>query len=141
MSDDEIVTGLQDVLADEMRASRRYLSSYVYAKAHLLEKFAQKMWQEFEEETQHAILVADRILFLGGTPNVTAPDTENGFLNGVMEIIEDAMKMEVSAIEKQGNLITSALKIGDYGTERIVKSMLPRRRKAFRLVAPPEASG
>ena len=86
-------------------------------------KLAKKEYEESIEEMQHADKIIERILFLGGLPNLQ--DLGKLFIGEtVQEILECDMKLEDEAIPMYKDAIEICEKVRDYGTRDLLQSIL-----------------
>ncbi|WCR54490.1 MAG: Bacterioferritin [Wolbachia endosymbiont of Ctenocephalides orientis wCori] len=65
----ETIKNLNGLLTNELTSVRQYLLFYSIFKNHGVNKFAEKMKNELNEELEHANRLAERILLLKGVPN------------------------------------------------------------------------
>ncbi|WP_397543433.1 ferritin-like domain-containing protein [Roseovarius salis] len=92
------IDNLQTALAMELTAVNQYLLHAHTLDDWGLDKLAQRMRDEMQEELTHAGRFADRIIFLGGTPRMT-PKKTPAMASGLAELFEADKTEEQGAIE------------------------------------------
>ena len=86
-------------------------------------KLAKKEYEESIEEMQHADKIIERILFLGGLPNLQ--DLGKLYIGEtVQEILECDMKLEDIALQIYRDGVEHCEKVRDYGTRDLLQSIL-----------------
>ena len=65
----EIVQHFNKLLTNELTSVRQYLLHFAILKNNGINRFAEKMQSELNEELEHANRLAERILLLKGMPN------------------------------------------------------------------------
>jgi len=71
---EEIIKLLNDALATELVCVLRYKRHYFMAQGISAEPIAQEFMEHANEEMQHADMIANRIVQLGGSPNFNPQD-------------------------------------------------------------------
>lgn len=119
----ELVDVLNEVLTAELTAINQY---FLHAKlcAHWgFLRLAKRVRHESIDEMKHAERVIDRILFLGGIPNLQRLGAlEIG--ETVSEQLERDHALEVLAVERLNRGIALALTLGDNGTRELLAHIL-----------------
>jgi bacterioferritin len=119
----EVIDLLNELLTNELTAINQY---FIHAKMcgnWGYKKLASKIRAESIDEMKHADLVIDRILFLEGVPNLQ----RLGRLRvgeTVVEQFESDLALEHAAIGKLNGWIETARKLGDNGSEDLLKKIL-----------------
>jgi bacterioferritin len=70
----ELVQQLRRALADELNAAYNYHIQSKIIQGSLREEIAKELLQHFEEETGHANMLTERIIQLGGNPEIRPLD-------------------------------------------------------------------
>lgn len=121
--DKEVIKHLNNALKGELTAINQYFLHARMLDDWGVSKLAKHEYKESIEEMQHAEKLIDRILLLGGLPNLQ----DLGKLNigeTVPEVIEGDLKLEREGIKGYRAGIEAAEKAGDYTTSDLFKSIL-----------------
>ena len=121
--DKKVIEHLNKALKAELTAINQYFLHSRMLGDWGVSKLAKKEYDESIEEMQHADKIIERILFLGGLPNLQ----ELGKLyigEDVKEILECDMKLEDEAIPMYKDAIEICEKLRDYGTRDLLQSIL-----------------
>lgn len=121
--DQKVIEHLNKALKGEMAAINQY-----FLHARLLEdwgvtKMAKHEYDESIEEMQHADKLIQRIIMLGGHPNLQ----EIGGLQigeNVEEVLKGDLELEVSGIAHYREAITHCEKVGDHVTKSLFLEIL-----------------
>jgi bacterioferritin len=121
--DKKVIEYLNLALKKELGAINQY-----FLHARMLDdwgvtKLGKHEYKESIEEMKHAEELIDRILFLGGLPNLQ----EVGKLHigeDVKEILECDLKIEVDGVENYKEAIVHARNVQDFVTEDLFKKIL-----------------
>ena len=121
--DTKVIEILNDVLTAELTAINQY---FIHAKMCAnwgYERLAAKIRLESIDEMRHADEVITRILFLEGIPNL---QRYNKLRVGetVKEQFESDLQLEIHAIKFLNDGIDAARKVGDNGSEDLLKKIL-----------------
>ena len=111
--DTKVIEFLNLCLKNELTAINQYFLHARMLKDWGVSKLAEHEHKESIEEMHHADWLIERILFLGGLPNLQ----DLGKLNigeSVHEILECDMKMEMTAIPLLRDAMEHAEKVRDY---------------------------
>lgn len=100
----EIVEHLNKLLTNELTSVRQYLLHSAILKNSGINKLAEKMRKELNEELEHANRLAERILLLKGMPNFQDTNKiskyEGKFTKDTMQkILEDNSNLEEEGIK------------------------------------------
>jgi bacterioferritin len=121
--DADIVKALNTVLTGELTAINQYFlhsemcADWGYSRLH------KQIRMESIDEMKHAEQLIERILYLGGIPNVQKLDRINIGEN-VEEMIASDKALEVLAIPRLNAGIALAVEKGDNGTRALLESIL-----------------
>jgi bacterioferritin len=122
-ADGKSIEHLNRILKNELTAINQYfLHSRMLAHWGVSE-LAKKEYEESIDEMKHADQLVQRILFVGGLPNLQDLDK---LLIGetVEEVIACDLKFERKAIADLRNAITHAESVRDYGSRTLYESIL-----------------
>ena len=121
--DTKVIEFLNLCLRNELTAINQYFLHARMLKDWGVSKLAEHEHKESIEEMNHADWLIERILFLGGLPNLQ----DLGKLNigeSVHEILECDMKMEMTAIPLLRDAMEHAEKVRDYGSRDLFGKIL-----------------
>ena len=121
--DKTVITHLNKALKAELTAINQYFLHSRMLADWGVSKLAKKEYDESIEEMQHADKIIERILYLGGLPNLQ----DLGKLHigeNVQEILECDMKLEDEAIPMYKDAIEACEKVRDYGTRDLLQTIL-----------------
>lgn len=120
---DTIMSHLMTALRMELTAVSQYrLHSHV-ARDLGFDVMAAKMREEMEEESGHADMLIDRILFHGGEPNLTELDQVSR-ATSVKQMLESNLKDEKDAIAAYSAAAADCEKTGDYVSRDLFVSLI-----------------
>lgn len=118
----QVIDYLKELLRGELAARDQYfLHSRMYADWGF-NKLYERINHEMEEETQHADALLQRILFLGGSPDMT-PDALN-IGQSVPDMLRADLALEYKVREALAKGIALAEQHGDYVTRDILALQL-----------------
>ncbi len=119
----EVISELNRLLAGELAAMDQYfIHSRMYANWGLT-KLAERISHEMQDETSHADLLIQRILFLDGTPNMMTRDPLR-VGHDVPSMLENDLEVELSVVDGLKSAIELCEVNGDYQTRSILEVML-----------------
>lgn len=121
--DKKVIEFLNKALKAELTAINQYFLHSRMLGDWGVSKLAKKEYDESIEEMQHADKIIDRILFLGGLPNLQ--DLGKLYIGEtVEEILKCDMKLEDIAIPIYRDAVEYCESVRDYGTRDLVQSIL-----------------
>ena len=118
-----VVKALNGLLTTELRAINQYFLDSKLAAHHGYEHLAEEFRKASFEEMNDAEELMDRILLLGGLPNLQRVDP---FATGesITEQFQLALELETKAVAQLKAAIITADKAGDPGTATMLRAML-----------------
>ncbi|MFP3026097.1 MAG: bacterioferritin [Wolbachia sp.] len=125
----EIVEHLNKLLTNELTSVRQYLLHSAILKNSGINKLAEKMRKELNEELEHANRLAERILLLKGMPNFQDTNKiskyEGKFTKDTMQkILEDNSNLEEEGIKGIKEAISVAEKEKDFVSVMLLEGLL-----------------
>lgn len=121
--DSKVIEFLNLCLKNELTAINQYFLHSRMLKDWGVSKLAKHEYEESIEEMHHADWLIERILFLGGLPNLQ----DLGKLHigeNVQEILECDMKVEMLAIPTLKDAMEHAENVRDYGSRDLFGKIL-----------------
>tara|TARA_R110000787_G_scaffold71794_8_gene159903 strand:+ start:9735 stop:10214 length:480 start_codon:yes stop_codon:yes gene_type:complete len=121
--DTKVIEFLNLCLKNELTAINQYFLHSRMLKDWGVSKLAKHEYEESIEEMNHADWLIERILFLGGLPNLQ----DLGKLHigeSVQEILECDMKVEMMAIPTLKDAMEHAESVRDYGSRDLFGKIL-----------------
>ena len=121
--DTKVIEFLNLCLKNELTAINQYFLHSRMLKDWGVSKLAKHEYEESIEEMNHADWLIERILFLGGLPNLQ----DLGKLHigeSVQEILECDMKVEMMAIPTLKDAMEHAENVRDYGSRDLFGEIL-----------------
>jgi len=122
-ADQDVVRSLNSLLTTELRAVNQYFLDSKLASHWGLEHLAQEFREASFEEMRDAEALMDRILLLGGLPNLQRVET---FTVGEtpVEQFQAAHELETKAVAQLKAAIAQAEGAGDRGTAEMLQKMI-----------------
>jgi len=121
--DPKTIEWLNKVLKAELTAINQYFLHSRMLKDWGVSKLAKKEYEESIEEMNHADTIIERILFLGGLPNLQ--DLGKLYIGeNVEEILQCDMKLEDIAIPLYRDAVEHCESVRDYGTRDLLQKIL-----------------
>ena len=121
--DKKTIDWLNKALKAELTAINQYFLHSRMLKDWGVSKLAKKEYEESIEEMNHADTIIERILFLGGLPNLQ--DLGKLYIGeNVEEILQCDMKLEDFAVPMYRDAVAHCEKVRDYGTRDILQAIL-----------------
>jgi bacterioferritin len=118
---DPVVDALNGLIATEMRAVNQYFVHAKCAQSWGYEKLADKFREISIEEMRDIEVYMDRVLLLGGLPNL---QTFDAFTVGetVPEQLDAAIELEEAAVVQVKDAVKLCEQLGDIGTAELVRA-------------------
>ena len=120
----KVIKHLNDLLAGELTAIDQYfIHSRMYEDWGYNELF-ERISHEHEEETEHATLLIQRILFLEGTPDLATrkPDIKVG--KNVPKMLKNDLELEYLVVDHLREVIAICEEEQDFETREILEVLL-----------------
>ncbi|WP_171207744.1 MULTISPECIES: bacterioferritin [unclassified Ruegeria] len=123
MSNATTITNLQQALRMEMTAAHQY-----QLHAHVLDDWgldilAEKMRGEMQEEMRHSDVFIERILFLGGTPQLELQKSPAA-AESLEQMFSSDLKDETEAVDFYTQAAAQAAEVGDVGSRTLFERIL-----------------
>lgn len=119
----EVLAHLQSLLNCELSARDQYMAHSRLYKDMGLNKLFERLNHEMEEETEHADLLIERMLFLETAPDYNQQDTVKVGSN-----VEEMLQFDLDVEYAVGNALKEAIavceRVMDYDTRRILLKLL-----------------
>ncbi|HEU5463232.1 MAG TPA: bacterioferritin [Candidatus Binatia bacterium] len=119
----EIVKVLNEVLRKELTGINQYFIHSKMCKKVGYEVLAAAAWNESIEEMKHADKIIERILFLEGTPNISAYDKIN-VGSSVQQQLKNDLGLEEAALVVLRGAIKTCLDASDNASRELLEHIL-----------------
>lgn len=119
----KVIAILNTLLTGELSASDQY---FVHSRMYQdwgLNKLYERIAHETQDELQHADALIQRILFLGGIPDVAARDALN-IGTKVPDMLENDLTLELTVVAALKSAIKITEQEQDYQTREILEVLL-----------------
>lgn len=121
-SSEEIIKGLNGDLAREYKTIIQYVVFSSTLKGAEYGNIAEQLREHASEELNHAILVAEQIDYLGGTPTVEPLKVETS--NDSRKMLEIDLKAEQETIKNYGERIKQSQDAGEFGIASVLYDII-----------------
>jgi bacterioferritin len=121
--DDVVVAALNEVLTGELTAINQYFLHGRMCRNFGYTRLANKIHAESIDEMKHADALIERILFLGGLPNVQRLGKVN-IGETVPEMLECDLALELEALPRLQKAIALCAERGDHGSRMLFDRIL-----------------
>ncbi len=118
-----VIEALNEALGEEMTAINQYFLHSEMCENWGYTKLSAFIKKESIDEMKHAEKLIERILFLDGRPNMTNLKPLNIGQN-VPDMIENDLKLELSAVAMYNRLVKIANDAADQGSVELLKKLL-----------------
>ncbi len=122
-TDPAIIKALNEILTGELTAINQYFVHARMLKDWGYERLYKKVWAESIDEMKHADVLIERILYLGGVPNVQRYWKIN-IGETVPEQFQADLEIEYQALPRLNEAIALARESGDNGTRHLLEEIL-----------------
>jgi bacterioferritin len=114
---------LNEVLVGELTAVNQYFLAAKLAAHRGLERLGERLYKESLEEMKHAERLIERILFLGGLPNVQKLDKVQ-IAESAVEQLQADVGIERQTVTRLNAGVALARTQGDNGTAELLEDLL-----------------
>jgi bacterioferritin len=122
ISKEKLLEELNKDLEWEYAAAIQYVQHAVVITGAKYESISKELLVHSQEEMQHAVMVAEQIDFLGGTPTV---DVERRDISkDSLEMLKQDLWGEDNAINRYKERIAQAEQMREYGLRRVLEDIL-----------------
>ncbi|MDE5057755.1 bacterioferritin [Wolbachia endosymbiont of Drosophila bocki] len=133
---EEIVKHLNKLLTNELTSVRQYLLHFAVLKNNGINRLAEKVKNELNEELEHASKLAERILLLKGVPNFQDTNEISKYdgkftKDTIRKILEANLKLEGKGIKDIKETISIAEKEKDFVSVMLLEEMLKNEEEHF----------
>ena len=122
MASQELLDALNEAIARELQVSIQYMWQHVLARGVKGAVVGGKLKEIAVTEMKHAEDIAERLVYLGGTPTTKPSPVEVG--GSVEEMLKLDVKAEEGAIQMYRGILKRAQEEGDSTTHRLFRSIL-----------------
>ena len=119
----KVVTQLQTLLNGELAARDQYFAHSRMYQDWGLDKLYQRLNHEMEEETEHADLLVERLLFLEAIPDFSKQDKIN-IGKTVPDMLKNDLEVEYSVVKALKTAIKVCEEEQDYDSRAILVKLL-----------------
>ncbi len=120
---DKVIEQLQLLLNNELGARDQYFGHSRKYKDWGLHKLYERLNHEMEEETEHADMIVERLLFLEAEPDFTKPMTPN-VGNDLVTMLKNDLAVEYQVIGELKTAIEVCEQEADYDTREMLEKLL-----------------
>jgi bacterioferritin len=128
--DAEVVDALNEILTSELTAINQYFIHYKMCENWGYKRLAKKKREESIEEMKHADKVIERILYLGGVPNMQRLSPVRVGEEPI-EMHKLDLTLELEAVARLNRAIVLCLSKNDGGTRDLVEKILSEEEEAI----------
>jgi bacterioferritin len=128
--DPEVVDALNEILTSELTAINQYFIHYKMCENWGYQRLAKKKREESIEEMKHADCVIERILYLGGIPNMQRLSPVRVGEEPI-EMHKLDLELELDAVGRLNRAIALCLAKNDAGTRELIEHILVEEEDAI----------
>jgi bacterioferritin len=128
--DAEVVDALNEILTSELTAINQYFIHYKMCENWGYKRLAKKKREESIEEMRHADKVIERILYLGGVPNMQRLSPVRVGEEPI-EMHKLDLTLELEAVARLNRAIQLCLSKNDGGTRDLLERLLAEEEDAI----------
>ena len=119
----KVIDALNDLLAGELSSMDQYFIHSRMYEDWGFQKLFERIDHEFDDEKGHASLIIQRILSLGGTPNMVARAPLN-IGKDVPSMLQSDLDLELKVIVDLRNVMALCEQVRDYQTRDMLQVLL-----------------
>jgi bacterioferritin len=119
----QVIDNLNKLLAGELTAMDQYFIHSRMYEDWGLNELHERLNHEMQEETEHATRLIQRILFLGGSPNMKERVPLNVGTD-VPAMLQNDLKLEYQVVAALKEVIAQCESVQDYETREILEELL-----------------
>ena len=120
----KVIQGLNDLLAGELVAIDQYFIHSRMYEDWGYNKLFERIKHEQEEETEHATLLIQRILFLEGTPDMVTRKPDINVGKDVPQMLKNDLDLEYRVVDHLREVLAICEQENDYETREILEQLL-----------------
>ncbi|MFD1008119.1 MULTISPECIES: bacterioferritin [Oceanisphaera] len=119
----KVIAALNDLLAGELSSMDQYFIHSRMYEDWGFQKLFERIDHEFDDEKGHASLIIQRILFLGGTPDMVARAPLN-IGKDVPAMLQSDLNLELKVIDDLRNVMALCEQERDYQSRDMLQVLL-----------------
>lgn len=119
---EKLLVELNDDISREYASEIQYIQHASVITGAQYESIRKELLVHAQEELQHAVMLSDQVVFLGGTPTTNVGSIEVS--NDSLEMLKQDLKREDHAIKRYKERIVQAESLKEYGLRRILEDIL-----------------
>lgn len=119
---EKLLVELNDDISREYASEIQYIQHASVITGAQYESIRKELLVHAQEELQHAVMLSDQVVFLGGTPTTNVGSIEVS--NDSLEMLKQDLLRESHAIERYKERIVQAESLKEYGLRRILEDIL-----------------
>ncbi|MDR0288910.1 MAG: bacterioferritin [Rickettsiales bacterium] len=136
MNKEIIIKHLNKSLTGELTSIRQYFLHSTILKDSGINKLAEKMKDELDEELEHANKLAERVLLLKGVPNFQDTNEISKYdgkftKDTIRKILEDDLKLEEEGLKDYREAISVAEKERDFVSVILLEEILKNEEEHY----------
>lgn len=121
--DEQVIAQLQKLLNGELAARDQYMAHSRKFKDWGLQKLYERFDHEMQEETEHADMLIERMLFLEAEPDFSQQDEKN-IGDNVPQMLKNDLEVEYRVTEDLKQAIKVCEAAQDYDSRKILVKLL-----------------
>jgi bacterioferritin len=119
---EQLLDSLNKDLEWEFAAAIQYTQHAAVITGAKYESIQKELLVHAQEEMQHAVMIAEQIDYLGGTPSIDVEKRETS--EDSLEILRQELRGEQNAIDSYKERIAQAEFLREYGLRRVLEDIL-----------------
>lgn len=121
MDKEEMIQLLNNDIQHEIHAALTYLQQHATAPGLRGQMLRQILAPEIPGEIQHAITLSDKVVALGGTPELASKPVQQH--SSVIDMIRHDLKLEEEAVANYTKRADQAEELGDLGLKVVLENL------------------